>query len=71
VERLAIDTPDFQHWSIERFFSAPLDAQLFMAQRAKGPRVVSERDSANAGAAISSHLSDEMLSPDHVPPDGL
>jgi hypothetical protein len=41
VERLTIDLPDLQHWSIERFFSAPLDAQAFMASFAKGPRVLS------------------------------
>lgn len=43
VERLTIDLPKIQHWSIERFFGNVLDAQLFMAQYSKGPRVVSER----------------------------
>jgi hypothetical protein len=43
VERLTIDLPDFQGWSIERFFDKPLDAQLFMASFSNGPRVISER----------------------------
>jgi len=71
VERLAIETPDFQHWSIERFFSAPLDAQLFMATLSKGPRVISKRESPGGVAGLSSNLGDKALGPDHVGPDGL
>lgn len=31
-------------WSVEKFFENVLDAQLFMASYARGPRVVSERE---------------------------
>jgi hypothetical protein len=71
VERLTIDLPDVQHWSIEQFFENVLDAQLLMAQRVKSPRVISERESAYAGAAIPSNLGDKLLSPDHIGSDGL
>lgn len=42
VEELRYELADgTQGWGVERFFANVLDAQLFMANYSKGPRVIS------------------------------
>lgn len=43
IERHVVTLADgSEHWSLERFFSNPLEAQQYLARLRKGPRVITE-----------------------------
>lgn len=43
IERYVMTLDDgSEHWSLERFFANPLEAQQYLARLRKGPRVITE-----------------------------
>lgn len=57
VERLLVKLEDgSEHWSPERFFSNPLEAQQYLARLRHGPRVISDV-TLNFGAGVKAKCS--------------